>query len=156
MGGGIILPPMDPRLEEDLIFERAVLDVVPESARVKAFYTKIVGTKHVNADGSSRIAWIDVCQPFAALDLEAEPDNPVDASAVAVRLASNGKQLGYLDARLAAEVTLDRARCGDRWMALFRHKDRHPDTGRTVGAVIYLVRLAETFYRERESKMKAR
>lgn len=141
--------------DEDELFEEDIRRVIPEKGRIKAFYTKIAGTKHVNLDGSSRVAQIDLCEPLEAIELRAEPENPVDPNAVSVRVLKTGKQLGYLEARLAEEVTRDRAQHGDRWVAFFRHKNHHPENYRTVGAVIYLIRLTEEFYRQGQERLEA-
>ena len=123
-------------------FEGLLENAVPLSAREKCFYSKIAGTSHRNRDGSSRTRAIRECSVMEQLDLQHEPENPYDPNAVAV-LRKSGEQLGYLDARLAGEVVRDARRSPGLWMAIFRHANHHPETDRVVGAVIYLIRLAE-------------
>ena len=73
------------------------------TSSVRHFFSKVVGVTHRNTDGSDRQAIIAKCQPFETLDLVHEDENPVDANAIAVR-RSNGDQLGYLPAPLAADI----------------------------------------------------
>jgi len=136
----------------DSQFEMTVDRVIPSSAREKAFYAKLVGVSHENPDGTSRIAAIAKCKTFDILTLEAEPDNPFDSNAIAV-LNEAGEQMGYLDSRLAEEATRDAQRSGPRWMVLFRHKNHHPQTGKVVGAVLFMIRLTDEFALEQERKV---
>ncbi len=69
----------------------------------KQFFSKVAGVTHDNRDGSSRQSAIDRCYIGEHLILEAEPDNRFDPHAVSVR-RENGEQLGYLEARVAADV----------------------------------------------------
>jgi hypothetical protein len=146
-----ILAPMTTGVISDLQFEQAVDRVFPPAERGKSFYAKIAGTSHANPDGTSRAAIIDKCETFDILRLEAEPENPVDPNAVAVFRVEGG-QLGYLDARLAGEATRDAKGHGGCWVAIFRHKNHHPETGAVVGAVLYMIRLTKEAAREHEQR----
>lgn len=84
--------------------------------------------------------------------LDPEPENPYDRNAVAVRKWSDRAQLGYLDARLASEVTRDQGRNGPRWMSIFRRKTLVPGIEKIVGAVIYMIRLDDEFVERREKE----
>jgi hypothetical protein len=67
------------------------------------FYSKIAGVSHKNRDGSSRQTIIRRCRIGEPLRFQCEPDNPVDPKAVAI-LRADGEQVGYLEARAAAEL----------------------------------------------------
>jgi hypothetical protein len=101
-----------------------------------AFYTKIVGVSHRNRDGTLRRPAIKRCEMLDELDLIAEPDNEFDKNAIGI-FSLEGKQLGYLEARLAGEVSRGILR-GSEYTALFRCQTHHDD--RVVGAVILLCR----------------
>ena len=120
-------------------FEAVLEKAIPSSHCEKRFYTKIAGTSHRNSDGSSRTKAIKECEIAEELELRHEPENSFDPNAVAV-LRKSGEQLGYLDARLAGEVVRDARRSPGQWMALFQHANHHPETGRVVGGVIYMMR----------------
>lgn len=143
---------MADRTISDSQFEQAVDRIFPPESREKGFYAKIAGAKHRNRDGSSRTALIDLCNTFDILTLEAEPDNPVDPNAVAVFRTAGG-QIGYFDSRLAGEATRDAKLHGGRWVAIFRNKNHHPDTGAVVGAVLYVIRLTDESALEHERKV---
>jgi hypothetical protein len=87
--------------------------------------------------------------------LKPEPENKFDPNAVAICRSDNGEQLGYLEARLASEVTLDRGRNPNRWMAIFRHHNYDPEHGHVVGAVIYIICLDADFVAEKEREAQA-
>jgi hypothetical protein len=131
--------------EADEEFEKAVAVSIPEEAREKAFYTKIAGTKHKNPDGTYRSRILKDCSVLEPLELRREPDNPFDENAVAVHRLSSGEQLGYLDSYTAQEVAKHMTKHGDRWTAVFRKHTFHPETGKVVGGVIYLIRLTAEF-----------
>jgi hypothetical protein len=132
----------------DQEFEAVIAETIPVEAQEKAFYVKVVGTSHRNSDRTSRTRIIDECSAFDPILLVPEPDNHFDPNAIAVRRRETNEQLGYLDARLAGEISRDIKRCGPRWIAFFRHKTQHPDTDKTVGAVIRLICLSEEFLAE--------
>jgi hypothetical protein len=67
------------------------------------FHTKVVGVTFRNSDGTDRQELIARCRVSEPVQLIADPDNPVDADAVAVCRA-NGEQLGHLRAELAREI----------------------------------------------------
>ena len=79
------------------------------------FDGKVAGVSRDNPNGSSRQAIARALQPQDELQLVPEPDNPYDPNAIAVYTADN-EQVGYLEARLAGELTRRRqkgrqARC---------------------------------------------
>lgn len=106
----------------------------------KAFYIKIAGTSHRNTDGSSRREAINSCRPLDVLQVIPEPDNPYDSNALAV-FNPSGVQIGYLESRLAGEIARASAKRNLMWLAVFRRATHHPETGRAVGAIVYIVRL---------------
>ena len=124
-------------------FEEVTQQAVPLSAREKAFYAKVAGVSHLNSDGSSRARIIAHCKALDPLELCPEPENQFDPNAIAVRHLKTREQLGYLDKRLASEVAADFRKNGARWLAMFRHPNHNPENGMVVGAVIYLICLAE-------------
>lgn len=122
-----------------------IAETIPTEAQEKAFYVKVVGTSHRNSDRTSRTRIIGECSTFDSILLAPEPENKFDPNAIAVRRRETNEQLGYLDSRLAGEITRDMAKHGARWVAFFRRQTHHPDTGKTAGAVIRLIRLSEEF-----------
>ena len=135
----------------DQEFEAMIADTIPVEAQEKAFYVKVVGTSHRNSDRTSRTRIIGECSTFDSILLVPEPDNKFDPDAIAVRRRETNEQLGYLDSRLAGEITCDMNKYGARWVAFFRRQTRHPDTGKTAGAVIRLIRLSEEFIAQSEA-----
>ena len=73
------------------------------------FDGKVVGVTRDNPDGSSRQKIARMLSERDELELRPEPKNPFDKNAIAV-YTSAGKQIGYLEARLAAEFTRRRAK----------------------------------------------
>lgn len=128
-----------PRTEEDDAFEAAFLKAIPEDKRLSAFYTTVAGTHFQNLDGSSRCLIISKCKLGELLELEHEPENQFDPNATAVLREETKEQLGYLNARLAGELVRDYRKNNSRWLAIFRRQNHHPDTGKVVGATIYLI-----------------
>ena len=90
----------------------------PRSGEIRHFHSKVVGVSHKNDDGSSRQSHIKKCSLFESLLLDHEEDNAHDPNAVRV-LRSNGRQLGYLDARLAEEIVKKSAK-GYRFATLIK------------------------------------
>lgn len=86
------------------------MDSLAVETKGKWFYGRLAGVGHPNADGSSRQAALEELEPLDELVLDPEPDNPFDKNAVRV-LTPSGKQIGYLEARLAVE-TVRRSRKG--------------------------------------------
>jgi hypothetical protein len=70
---------------------------------MRHFFAKVAGESYRNADGSDRQAIIASCRVGEPLLLLPEPDNPHDENAIKV-LREDGKQIGYLDAGLAARL----------------------------------------------------
>lgn len=85
---------------------------------VDEFSVALVGIRYRNADGSSRVAELERCARGERIDLAAEPENPHDVCAVAVR-SCRGAQIGYLAADRAAWVSR-RIRAGEPVVALFQ------------------------------------
>lgn len=86
----------------------------------KTFNVKLVGVSHKNADGMARQAYIRrFAKPGMAVHLKPEPNNPYDANAVGAWITARSLiifkadvQIGYLDSRLAGEVSRLLARGG--------------------------------------------
>lgn len=130
----------------DAEFEAMIATTIPIEAQEKAFYVKVRGTSHRNSDRTSRTRIIGECSTFDSILLVPEPENHYgDGTAIAVRRRETNKQLGYLESRLAGEITRDENKHGPHWIAFFRRKTHHPDTGKTVGAVIRVIRLSDEF-----------
>jgi hypothetical protein len=89
----------------------------PPSAVVSQFFAPVVGLPYPNSDGTNRREAVRGLRPRDRVRLTHRPDNPVDANAVAVLRTSDGRQLGYLPAALAADVVAA-ARQGTRYLAL--------------------------------------
>lgn len=87
------------------------MDQRAAATKGKWFYGRVAGAGHTNENGSSRQDEIETLQQGDELVLEHEPDNAFDANAVRV-LSPAGRQIGYLEARLAAE-TVRRGRRGE-------------------------------------------
>jgi hypothetical protein len=102
------------------------------------FFTRIAGVSFRNSDGSRRPQIIDKCDPMEQLRLEAEPANPADPQAIAVK-RTDGAQLGYLERRVAGDLHRDAGKPFS-WSAIFKHANRRPGTEEIVGATIVLTR----------------
>jgi hypothetical protein len=98
----------------------------------KWFYGRVAGTDRVNENKMSRQASIGTLVPQDELRLEPEPGNSYDPNAVKV-LAPDGNQIGYLEARLAAETTR-RAKRGIPTRAFVSNLTGRP--GQTRGVTI--------------------
>lgn len=137
-------------------FESAVQKLVTDTGCDKFFYSKVAGASHRNPDRTSRTRVIAECSVFENLELRPEPNNQFDANAMAICRKTTGEQLGYLEARLAEEVSRDFRKFGPCWLALFCHPNHHPETGKIAGAVIYMLRLpVHELQREEEEKGSA-
>ena len=141
---------------EDGLFEATIDRVIPSLDREKAFYTKVAGVSHPNDDGSSCARIIEECEIFECLNLIWQTENKFDPNAVAVRRVGTGEQLGYLEARLAAEVVRSLKTQGPCWTALFRHPTHHPETGQVVGAVLYMVRFSDVYLERKAAELSAK
>ena len=100
----------------------------------KWFHAKIAGVSHLNDDGSSRQVLLRRLKPLDILKLVPEPTNSYDQNAVKV-VTGAGEQVGYLERRLAGEVTRSLKR-GDGWLAVVAHLNRAegaPTLGITIG-----------------------
>lgn len=79
----------------------------------RTFNVKLVGVSHKNADGMPRQAYIRrFAKPGMTVHLKPEPNNPYDANAVGAWITARSLiifkadvQIGYLDSRLAGEVS---------------------------------------------------
>jgi hypothetical protein len=120
----------------DAEFEAVIADTIPVEAQEKAFYVRVRGTSFRNDDRTLRTRIIGECSTFDPILLVPKPENPFDINAIAVCRRETNEQLGYLDSRLAGEITRDEAKHGPHWVAFFRRKTHHPESGRTAGAVI--------------------
>ena len=80
------------------------MDAAAHAVEGAWFHGKVAGTGHPNEDGSSRQGVIACLQPLVELTLDPDPDNQYDPNAIRV-LAPCGLQIGFLEARLAREVT---------------------------------------------------
>lgn len=136
----------------DREFEGIIAESIPPEAQARAFYAKITGTKHRNSDGTSRPRIINECALFETFSLRPEPENKFDPNAIAILRRPNGEQLGYVDARLAEEITADQAKHGPQWMAILRHKNYHPETDRVVGATLLMIRLTDEYAAQKEAE----
>ncbi len=88
---------------ETINCKNCLAKISPLETFTDEFFSKIAGVTHENSDGSSRQQIIARCHAGERLILQAEPENPYDPHAVKV-LRTNGEQLGFLGARLAAEL----------------------------------------------------
>lgn len=86
------------------------LDRQVEVTNGKSFYARLAGVTHADRGGTPRQGAIADLRSCDELQLVPEPDNPYDPNAVMV-LAPDGRQVGYLEARLAGE-TVRRLRKG--------------------------------------------
>ena len=73
---------------------------------VRHFFAHVAGESFTNRDGSDRQAIIASCRVGESLILDPEPHNPKDANAVRV-LREDGKQIGYLERKMAARLVDD-------------------------------------------------
>lgn len=79
----------------------------------RAFNTKLVGVSHKNADGMARQAYIyRFAKAGMTVHLKPEPNNPYDPDAIGAWITARSLfifkadvQIGYLDSRLAGEVS---------------------------------------------------
>jgi hypothetical protein len=104
---------------------------------VRHFHTKIVGVTHRNDDGSDRQNLIRNCRLFEALVLDHQEDNPHDANAVRV-CRQNGKQLGYLNSKLAAEV-VSKSKRGYRFVAFVKDITGGKRKGQSLGVNLLII-----------------
>jgi len=88
---------------------------------LKKFNAKLVGVSHKNPDGMERQAYIRrFAKPGIVVHLKPEPNNPYDQNAIGAWITARSLiifkadvQIGYLDSRLAEEVShlLSRGGC---------------------------------------------
>src|ERR1700758_2542144 len=132
----------------NLQFEARVNRLIPASARGTACFAKVAGASHTSANGTSHAAVIEKCKTFDVVRLETKSENFFAPHAVAV-FSESGEQIGYLESRLTNGAAWN----GARWMAIFRNKSRHPETGAVIGAVVYMIYLTEPFAREHSRRI---
>lgn len=87
------------------------------AAKVRHFFTPVVGLPYPNADGTSRRTAVRGLRRWERVRLVHRPDNPVDSNAVAVLRAGDERQLGYLPAAVAKDVVAS-ASGGTRYVAV--------------------------------------
>jgi hypothetical protein len=141
----------DPDLA-DAQFETQVARLIPLEDRSKSFFIKIAGASHRNEDGTSRTRIIKECEIFESLTLNHQLDNKFDPNAIAV-LRQTGSQIGFLDARLASEIVNQNKRYGPCWAALFRRPTYHPETGKIVGALLYMIRFSDDYIQRKSLQL---
>jgi hypothetical protein len=129
----------------DQEFEATIAEAIPVEVQEKAFYVKVRGTSHRNSNRTSRTRIIGQCSPFDSLALLPQWEDPEFPNAIRVCRNTTHEQLGYLESRLGEEISRDMQKHGPRWVAFFRRKTQHPESGRTVGAVIRIIKLSEQF-----------
>lgn len=78
----------------------------------------VVGGIHANADGTNRLFEIALCAPGEPVQLQLEPKNKHDPSAVAV-FSVRGAQIGYLSAERCGWIG-SKIRLGDDIRAIFQ------------------------------------
>jgi hypothetical protein len=106
----------------------------------RSFATRLVGVKHSNDDGTSRVGAIERLWPHERLVVRWEEGySKGDGFGKSVS-RQDGQQLGWLGREIAKEIHADFVETGHTWMAVFQYPTRHPRTGETVGAVILVVR----------------
>jgi len=125
---------------ENTAYEKKVLQSFGSSVE-KHFYNKLKGVSFRNDDSSSRQKSIRTLKECEELQLCREPDNKFDPNAILVR-SGNGARLGYLDARLAGEVTRS-LKSGVRWRCYVRHVLHEPGTP-SFGVTVFMVKYKST------------
>jgi hypothetical protein len=80
------------------------MDLRARECRGEWFDGKASGLTFANPDGSSRQMIAATLAPFEELQLVPEPANPFDSNAIALFTAA-GEQVGYLEKRLAGELS---------------------------------------------------
>jgi hypothetical protein len=106
----------------------------------KYFFNTLAGASHRNPDRTSRKRIIDECDAGDRLWLEPDPENKFDTNAVKVTNLYD-EQLGFLQARTAAEVSRDPISGRIGWVCFLAHHNLHPETFKVVGATLLLIRL---------------
>jgi len=97
------------------------------------FFAHVAGESFRNDDGTDRQAIIAGCRVGEPLLLEADPDNPHDENAVRV-LREDGKQIGHLEAGMAAQLANDLSD-----FSAFVATIRRPKTSRHYGVGLLIV-----------------
>jgi hypothetical protein len=150
--GNAIAPSADrPEAVTNLQFEAIVNRMIPAAARVNAFYAKVAGASSTSTNGMSHAEVIQRCKTFDVLRLGTTSGNLFAPNALAL-FSRDGDRIGYLDSQLTNRTMRN---CG-RWMAIFRRKNCHPETGAVIGAVVYMIHLTEQFARTQASKAALR
>jgi len=138
---------------DDAEFERIIENEFSPELCERAFYTKVVGVKHKNPDGTFRSRIVSECSVTEQLYLHHEVDNAYDVNAIAVYRQGDLQQLGYLSAEVASQVCPDIKR-GVFWFAFLRGRNFSPVTGGVVSANIYLLRFTDAVIREIAARSK--
>lgn len=80
------------------------MDLRAREVRGEWFDGKVAGMTFRNPDGSSRQIIASTLAPYDELELRPEPNNAFDSNAIAL-FTPEGEQVGYIEARLAGELT---------------------------------------------------
>jgi len=88
----------------------------PVMPSIRYFFSKVAGVTENKRDGAWRELIVADCHSLEHLKLRPEPSNPADRNAIEVCRA-NGRQLGYLNAKLAAELA-EKVKQGHSYTAL--------------------------------------
>ena len=112
----------------------AAMDELADAHDGAWFCSKLAGVKHRNDDGTSRRKFIRDLTPFEELYLLPEPECRFDPNAIRV-LNDVGNQVGYLESRVAGEVSHSLAK-GDVWSCYVKFLTEWED--KVVGAVVAL------------------
>jgi hypothetical protein len=140
----------NPYADEDAQFENA-MEKLAGSGINKHVYTKIVGITFKNEDGTVGEQLIERCKRFDFLRLVPEPNNRFDPNAMGVCL-ENGSRIGYLESRLAGEVTRSLKR-GYQWRACVKLA-KAPESRRHGTLILCLVRQGEPHARRKDAADK--
>lgn len=111
------------------------MDSKARDLRGEWFDGKVSGVTWDNPDGTSRQDIARTLNLYDELELMPEPGNVFDPNAIAL-YAPNGQQLGYLESRLAGEITRRMRRGGGAKCFVRALRQR----GDTVGVAFGLVR----------------
>ncbi|WP_348266872.1 HIRAN domain-containing protein [Edaphobacter paludis] len=129
--------PVNKVVQENTAYERNLFRKLGNSVD-KHFYTKVVGVSFQNSDSSSRqdtIQSLIVCQE---LEFRKEPQNKFDPNAILL-CTQNGLGIGYLNERLAGEVTRSLNK-GVSWRCYVRRVLHAADT-KNWGVTVCMVKL---------------
>lgn len=98
------------------------------------FDGKVAGITHENRDGSSRQEAARSLETYDELELLPEPHNEYDPNAIAL-IAPDGRQVGYLESRLASEITRRMKRGGGAKCFVRAVRESHGCAGVAFGLI---------------------